>query len=71
MQSAKYKIISAQIKNQDGYKAKTYGIKIVATDTDIQDISCDRKIVENLISRLGNESIELKQLMYIIEDSIV
>ena len=70
MQKQKYKLIKSLVEDEDGNRVEVYGI-LVNGKTQIPDISCNKTLVTDLIERLGNEDIPLKQLMYIIEDSII
>ena len=70
MQEQRYKLIKSSVKDEIGNRVEVYGI-LVNGKTQIPDISCDKTVVTDLIKRLDNENIPIKQLMYIIEDSII
>ncbi len=69
MSKAKYTITKSVIQDEQGRSIKTYGLK--SNDIVVPDISCHKQTVLNLIERLGNEELDAKQLMYIIEDIII
>jgi len=50
----------------DGEKHVTYGIK--GKNVYFEDVSTDRSIVEEMLTRLNSEQLEESQFMYFIED---
>ena len=70
MSKVKYTITETLIEDGQCRKFKSYGIKLNGKIV-MNDISCNKQVVLNLIKRLGYEEIDPQQLVYIIEDSII
>ena len=72
-----FHVITTRCKTHGCEGSVVYGLKASRCDEDadcaeIDDISCERHDVENLIARLEAESnIELDQLLYIVEDYLI
>lgn len=60
-----YEIIES-ILNTDNGKCTTYGI--AGREVKFEDVSTDRKKVEEMITRLNCEQLEESQFMYFISD---
>lgn len=68
-----YQIVTSRCKTDGCQGAVVYGLKIIHYGdiykfSEIEDISCNKQDVENLISRLIMEDVHPDQLIYIVED---
>lgn len=70
MSKTKYTITETTITDEQGRKIKTYGLKC-NNQSVMSDISCNKQIVQSLIDRIDNQELDIQQLIYIIEDSII
>ena len=61
-------ILVSSLQNADGQTFTTYGIK--GETVIFEDVSADKKIVEEMIERINKEKLEECHLMYFIEDEL-
>lgn len=60
--------LTKSVQSAAGQSFVTFGI--AGDNISFEDVSTDRAIVEEMISRLNKEQLEESQLMYFIEDEL-